>query len=147
MSTLPPVRREIVVAAPPEIAFDVFTRAVGTWWPVASHSVHGAAATAAFVDRVIVESAPGADDCVWGTVLVWEPPSRLAFTWHPGRGPDSASRVEVAFEAVDAGTAVRLVHSNWESFADPAAARALYEQGWPVVLGAYVAAIPEPAPH
>ena len=142
MTAVPPVRREIVVPAPPAIAFDVFTHAVDTWWPVASHSVHGAAAHVAFRDGEIVESAPGEDECSWGTVLTWEPPARLAFTWHPGRGPDRASRVEVTFEAVQAGTAVRLVHSGWESFADPIAARERYDQGWPVVLGAYSASFP-----
>ena len=80
MTPVPPVRREIVVPAPPAVAFDVFTHAVDTWWPVASHSVHGAAAHVAFRDGEIVESAPGEDDCSWGTVLTWEPPTRLAFT-------------------------------------------------------------------
>lgn len=147
MSALPPVRREIVVPAPPEVAFDVFTGAIGIWWPVASHSVHGAAASAAFVNGVIVESSPGEADGIWGTVLVWEPPARLAFTWHPGRGPESASRVDVTFAAVDAGTAVHLVHADWESFADPAAARQMYDEGWPIVLAAYAGAFPVPTPR
>ncbi len=142
MTEVPPVRREIVVPAPAAVAFDVFTHCVGSWWPVASHSVHGAAATVAFVDGVIVESAPGEPDRTWGTVLASEPPARLSFTWHPGRGPERASRVDVTFEPVDGGTAVRLVHSQWEAFADPAAAREEYDTGWPIVLGRYADAFP-----
>jgi hypothetical protein len=35
---------------------------------------------------------------------------------------------------------VRLEHTGWESFGDRAAqARESYQQGWPVVLGAYAA--------
>ena len=34
-------------------------------------------------------------------------------------------------------TLVRLEHAGWEAFADPAAARAEYDQGWPLVLDCY----------
>jgi uncharacterized protein YciI len=34
-------------------------------------------------------------------------------------------------------TLVRLEHTGWEAFDDPAAARAEYDHGWPLVLGRY----------
>src|SRR5580704_6200246 len=37
-----------------------------------------------------------------------------------------------------ARTLVRLTHSGWEIFDDPAAMRAEYDKGWPTVLGYYV---------
>lgn len=35
ISTVPPIRREVLVDAGPEIAFDVFTAGIGRWWPIA----------------------------------------------------------------------------------------------------------------
>lgn len=142
MTALPPLRREIVVPAPPAIAFDVFTAGIGSWWPLAEFSVHGASATVTFRAGEIVESAPGEADNSWGTVLAWQPPHRVAFTWHPGRGPEQASQVEVTFEVVDEGTRVRLVHAGWDALPDPATARDEYGHGWPVVLGAYASRFP-----
>ena len=34
---------------------------------------------------------------VWGTIVAWEPPNRLGYTWHPGRDEESAQEVEVLF--------------------------------------------------
>ena len=74
---------------------------------------------------------------VWGTVTRWEPPEAVAFTWHPGRSAERASHVTVTFAAAAEQTLVRLEHAGWEAFADPAAARAEYDQGWPLVLDCY----------
>lgn len=139
-SAPPPLRREIVVRAPVETAFLLFTAHLSAWWPVASHSVLGAGASVAFEDGRIVERL-GTRSCVWGTVDAWEPPNRIAFTWHPGRGPDDATEVAVSFEPRDGGTLVRLVHSGWERTPDAHARHAEYGDGWPVVLGRYADAI------
>lgn len=147
MSTVPPIRREILVDADPDAAFEVFTAGLGQWWPVDEKSVYGKGATVAFDDGQIVERPAdgGADGepVVWGTVTRWEPPAAVAFTWHPGQPAERASQVVVTFAAEGSQTRVRLEHSGWESFADPAAARAEYDQGWPVVLGCYQAHLGE----
>ena len=54
--------------------------------------------------------------------------------WHPGRDGESASQVTVTFTEAGAQTLVVIEHSGWEVFADPAATRAEYDEGWPVVL-------------
>lgn len=141
---VPPLRREVIVDADRDVAFAVFTERIGQWWPVDVHSVHGAGATVAFVDpgvgARIVESKDGAPDAVWGTVSHWEPGELVAFTWHPGNGPASASRVEVRFEEADGKTLVVLEHSGWEVFGEEAAqAREEYDHGWPTVLDSFVA--------
>jgi hypothetical protein len=41
MTTLPPIRRQVVVPAGPQIAFDVFTAEIGSWWPFERFSVYG----------------------------------------------------------------------------------------------------------
>jgi uncharacterized protein YciI len=134
---VPPIRREIVVDADQDTAFEVFTARIGRWWPVAELSVHGAGSTVEFAGGQIVERAAGGDTAIWGSVTTWDPPDALAFTWHPGRGPDRASQVRVTFTELGEQTRVRLEHSGWEVFDDPAAARAEYDEGWPVVLDCY----------
>jgi hypothetical protein len=47
-TTVPAVRREILVDAQPDGAFRVFTEQIGTWWPLATLSVYGAEATVMF---------------------------------------------------------------------------------------------------
>jgi uncharacterized protein YciI/uncharacterized protein YndB with AHSA1/START domain len=134
---IPPIRREILVDADPQTAFEVFTAQIGQWWPVAEHSVYGAGATVALDGGQIIERAPDGATSLWGTITRWEPPETLAFSWHPGYAAERASYVEVTFAAVAGQTLVTLEHSGWEVFADPAAARAEYDEGWPVVLDGY----------
>src|SRR5579884_1296217 len=106
MSTLPPIHREILVDAPPDEAFDVFTGEIGQWWPVGEFSVHGEGSTVSFADgRIVERSSTGATE-VWGTVTQWEPPSCVAFTWHPGSGEERASAVTVRFAPAGTQTLV-----------------------------------------
>jgi uncharacterized protein YndB with AHSA1/START domain len=143
VSPVPPIRREILVDAQPDAAFEVFTAGLGQWWPVDEKSVHGKGATVAFDDGQIVEHSADGEPVVWGTVIRWEPPAAVAFTWHPGHPAERASQVVVTFAAEGTQTLVRLEHSGWESFADPAAARAEYvaflnrmrEDGYLVLAG------------
>jgi uncharacterized protein YciI len=142
MNAVPPIRREILVDADPATAFEVFTGGIGRWWPLDELSVHGQDATVSFTESLtggqIVERSAGGQTAVWGTVTRWEPPDAVAFSWHPGQPAERASHVEVTFVAAEPGqTLVRLEHSGWETFADPAAARAEYDHGWPLVLDRY----------
>jgi uncharacterized protein YciI len=137
VSTVPPIRREVLVDADPKTAFEVFTAQIGRWWPLAGFSVYGAGATVAFDGGQIIERSPDGATSLWGTVTRWEPPEVLAFSWHPGQPPERASQVEITFAAADDRTLVTVEHTGWEVFADPAAARAEYDQGWPVVLECY----------
>jgi uncharacterized protein YndB with AHSA1/START domain len=137
VTEIPAVRREIVVAATPDVAFGVFVDRIGQWWPVDDHSVFGVGGRVSFEGDDIVEIAADGRRSVWGTVTAWEPGARIALTWHPGRAADQASHVTVTFQPDGPRTLVRLVHDGWEVFAHPAAARAEYDEGWPVVLGCY----------
>lgn len=143
--TVAPIRREVLVAASPQTAFHVFTEDIGRWWPVARHSVSGAGATVGFADGHLVEVSPTGERHPWGAVTSWEPGVRVAFSWHPGRGPENASAVEVAFSAEGDRTRVTLVHTGWEVYAEPEAARAEYENGWPTVLAAFASCTDEAA--
>ena len=144
MTTVPPIRREVPVDAGPQLAFDVFTGDIGRWWPIAELSVYGAGATVTMADEEIVERSPDGHSALWGTITRWAPPFALAFTWHPGQLPDRASHIEVTFTAIGEQTLVTLIHSGWETFDDPAAARAEYDQGWPMVLTRYAEQVQDP---
>jgi uncharacterized protein YndB with AHSA1/START domain/uncharacterized protein YciI len=141
MADVSPIRREVLVDADPDLAFTVFTERVSSWWPLAELSVYGEGASVAFTDGAIVETGPDGSEALWGTVIEWSPPSTLAFTWHPGRPADNPSKVRVTFAEAGGQTLVRLEHSGWEAYADPAAARAEYSEGWPMVLDLYRGAV------
>jgi uncharacterized protein YciI len=131
-----PIRREVRVHCDPDTAFELFTAHLGAWWPVGTHSVFGASGSVAFEDGVVVERR-GSDQAVWGTVLRWERPGGFAMTWHPGHGPERATEVAVEFAADGDGTVVTLTHTGWERLAEPEAARAEYDRGWPHVIAGF----------
>lgn len=138
------IRKSVTVNCPAEDAFRVFTEEIGSWWPFEKvHSVAGAD-----VDTVIVEGREGGRfyeltkggvEHLWGTVLVWDPPQRFVSTWHPGRGQETAQRLELTFTPDGNGTRVDLVHTGWERLGEGMAdAMASYGSGWGAVLGRYV---------
>ena len=130
-----PVRREVLVNAPPDRAFDLFTGRIGEWWPLARFSVF-TTGTVAFEGSLIVERL-GEQESVWGEVTTWAPPGEVGFTWHPGHGSEHATDVRVTFEAQGEQTLVALVHTGWERMTDPDASADEYRSGWVGVLGGY----------
>jgi uncharacterized protein YndB with AHSA1/START domain/uncharacterized protein YciI len=130
-----PIRREVVVAAPPATAFALFTAHVGSWWPLANHSVFGAGGTVAFEGNELVERL-GTQRSVWAEVTAFDPPHSLALSWHAGHDASRATELTVRFTGTpdDGATLVSLEHRGWHRLADPDGARTEYDQGWPVVL-------------
>jgi uncharacterized protein YndB with AHSA1/START domain len=122
------VRKSVRVAASVERAFSVFVEQMETWWP-ATHHIGSTPFEAIFVEprvggRWYERNAKG-EMCDWGTVLKWEPPHLVTFSWHVGPGHDSpdwkmdpdiakASEVEIRFMADGLGTLVELEHSKLE---------------------------------
>ncbi len=137
MTVLPPIHREVLVNAAPDAAFAIFTEQITSWWPLAELSVFGQDSTVSFTDGALVERSAGGQGAEWGSVTSWQPPAELSLTWHPGRDGESASQVTVTFTPAGAQTLVVIEHAGWEVFADPAAARAEYDHGWPEVLKLY----------
>jgi len=123
------VRKSVRVQAPVERAFSVFVEQMETWWP-ATHHIGKTPFEAIFVEprvggRWYERNADGAQ-CEWGTVLAWDPPHKVRFSWHLGPGHDSpdwtfdpdmsrASEVEIRFSPAGSGaTLVELEHSKLE---------------------------------
>jgi hypothetical protein len=143
--TIEPVRRTVRLDCTPDRAFELFTSAIGRWWPLATHSLGGERAVDVrfepFEGGRLFEIDTDGTEAAWGTVQRWEPGRALAFSWHVGRSPELATTVAVTFAATDDGrTAVDLEHRDWDVLgAEAEAVRAGYETGWIGVLDLYVA--------
>lgn len=142
VTSVEPVRKSVTVPAAPQRAFELFTAHIYQWWPLATHSVGAEHAVGVVFGEgagaAIVETMADGSTAVWGTVTRWEPPHRVAFTWHPGAAEAEATRVEVTFTQSGPGsTVVRLVHSGWERRPDSASARENYDSGWEPVIGRF----------
>lgn len=139
---LAPVVKSVQVDLPPEAAFQLFTEGIASWWPLQSHSVGEDQAQTCTIEswaggRVYETLQDGSQE-EWGKVTIWEPPARVAFTWHPGGDPGQATQVEVTFQPSGTGTQVELTHRNWEVLGDRARrVRQSYDGGWEIVLGGY----------
>ena len=143
-TTYPPIRKSVTVSAAPEKAFHRFTAEMSSWWPLASHSVGQRDTESVTMEGRtggrIVERIRGGRECVWGTVIAWDPPLRVAFTWHPGDDPARAQDVEVRFtpEGVNGPTRVELEHKGFERLGALAKrSHRGYPLGWSYVLGLY----------
>ena len=141
-ASVAPLVKHATVPCPPPRAFELFTEQISAWWPMATHSVGGSPACrvdmAGHVGGHIIETLPDGTTSIWGTITAWEPPSRVAFTWHPGRDLEEATEVQVVFEpTADTATAVTLVHGGWSARPDGIAARRNYDTGWDLVLAQF----------
>ncbi len=115
-----PVRKTIVVKAPVERAFKVFTEGFDSWWP-RGHHIGKSPMKKAIIEgrtggRCYSEQVDGTD-CDWGSILVWDPPHRLVMAWQINGEwqyePDLAksSEVEIRFTPEAGGsTRVDLEH-------------------------------------
>ena len=130
------IRRSVVVPVGPERAWERFVDRIGSWFPLATHSIGGDEAVTAVVDRGrIYERHSDGSEHDWGRILVWDPPWRLAFTWEVGPSRMCGDEVEVRFRPEGEGTRVELEHRGWpESSAEM---RAGYDSGWVLILERY----------
>jgi DNA-binding transcriptional ArsR family regulator len=140
------VRKTVRVRRSVEDAFRIFTERIGSWWPLATHSVFGGDATDAVLEPRVggrfYERGPSGAESEWGRVLSWEAPHRIAFSMYPGRDDSVATRVDVTFSATDDdGTLVVLEHRGWEVHG-PEAEKWFrsYDEGWETVLEPFASA-------
>lgn len=146
------VRKEILVDAPVERAFTVFTARFGDFKPREHNLLATPIVETIFEPRAggnIYDRAEDGSECRWARVLVYEPPERVVFSWDIGpqwqleADPDNASEVEVRFEAEPHGrTRVVLEHRHldrhgpmWTAVRDGVDS----DGGWPLYLDRYAA--------
>jgi len=121
------VRKSITVRAPQATAFRVFTDGMATWWPLETHHIGKAAAQTVLIEPRVggrcYERGVDGSECVWGHVMVWEPPARYVFSWEISADfqidPNLVTEVEVRFvaEAPDR-TRVELEHRLLDRYGD-----------------------------
>jgi len=119
----------IRVPANPPQSFDAFTNEIALWWqPSGLFPV-----TTLGDGRLAFE--PGGGGRLWttldngeefeiGRISIWEPGSRLVFTWRPASfAPDQSTEVEVRFEGVGDETRISIEHRAWDTIPQKHAAR------------------------
>ncbi len=150
MSSVPPVRKELVVATTAERAFQVFTEGIDRWWPRQHHIGRSP------LKREVLEPGVGGrwyglsedgTECDVGKVLVWDPPRRLVLAWQITSDwkfdPAFVTEVEVTFTAEGPRT-TRLVleHRDLHRYglAEPAYRKSIDspEGGWGWILQRFV---------
>jgi uncharacterized protein YndB with AHSA1/START domain len=119
------VRKVSMVAAPPVVAWRVFTERMGTWWPLAVYKIGKVNAVDAVIEPRVggrwYECGDDGSTCDWGSVLVWEPPSRLVLSWDVSADwqydPELKTEIEIRFIAVgEDGTRVELEHRKLDRY-------------------------------
>jgi uncharacterized protein YndB with AHSA1/START domain len=147
------VRTEIVVEAPVERAFQVFTGSFDRIKPREHNMLGVDIAESVFEPRVggrVYDRGVDGSECQWARVLAYEPPARLVFSWdidpqwqiEPDL--DKTSEVEVRFFAeTPERTRVELEHrfldrhgEGWEGMREGVRG----DQGWPLYLERFAAA-------
>jgi uncharacterized protein YndB with AHSA1/START domain len=148
------VRRQIVVQAPIERAFAVFTERFGDFKPPEHNLLGVAIAETVFEPKVgghIYDRGVDGSECRWARVLAYEPPDRVVFSWDISpqwqieTDPDNTSEVEVTFIAeTPQRTRVELEHRHldrhgpgWQAVRDGVG----HDEGWPLYLARYAALI------
>ena len=150
-------RTSIVVEAPIERAFSVFTEDFGSFKPPEHNMLAVAIAETVFEPRVggnLYDRGVDGSECRWARVLAYEPPRRVVISWDISpqwqleNDLDNTSEVEVRFvaEAADR-TRVELEHRQidrhgpgWQSVSDGVEGDA----GWPLYLDRFAALLAVP---
>ena len=156
---VPPIRKSVAVEASVERAFAIFVDRFDAIKPREHNLLAVPIAETVFEPRVgghIADVGIDGSSCQWARILVYEPPTRLVFSWDIGptwqleSDPAKTSEVEVRFIAEsDARTRVELEHrhlerhgSEWKSVADGVDG----EAGWPLYLRRYAEVVTEAGP-
>jgi uncharacterized protein YndB with AHSA1/START domain len=141
------IRHEVVVEAPIERAFSVFTEGFGSFKPPEHNML------SVDIEKTVFEPREGGDVydrgvdgsvCRWARVLAYEPPNRVVISWditpqwQIETDPERSSEVEVRFAAeTPERTRVELEHreldrhgDGWEAVREGVD----NEGGWPTYL-------------
>jgi uncharacterized protein YndB with AHSA1/START domain len=144
------VRTSIVVRAPQDRAFRVFTEQLGAFKPREHNMLSVEIAETVLEPHVggsVFDRGVDGTVCRWARVLAYEPPARLVISWDISprwqieTDPERSSEVEILFIAESEDrTRLDLTHrrlerhgAGWESIRDGVAGA----DGWPLYLERY----------
>jgi uncharacterized protein YndB with AHSA1/START domain len=141
------IQSSIVVDAPIDRAFSVFTDDFGSFKPRDHNLLEVDIAETVFETHVgghVYDRGVDGSECRWARVLAFEPPNRVVFSWDISPqwqiepDPDKTSEVEVRFiSETPERTRVELEHRNldrhgdgWEGIRESVQT----DEGWPLYL-------------
>jgi uncharacterized protein YndB with AHSA1/START domain len=144
------IRHEIVVDAPIDRAFRVFTEDFGAFKPREHNLLAAEIAETVFEPRVgghVYDRGVDGSECRWARVLAYEPPTRVVISWDISprwqveTDPERTSEVEVRFVAeTPERTRLELDHRHldrhgdgWEAVREGVDS----DGGWPLYLSRY----------
>ena len=79
----------------------------------------------------VLERMSDGTEAAWGTILAWEPPTRMVMSWKPTLVDGPSTEVELRFTPAGAqGTRIDLEHRGWELLGADAFKRGGYAKGW-----------------
>ncbi|MGC4788714.1 SRPBCC family protein [Micromonospora sp. DT178] len=152
------LRSALLVPAPAQRAFEVFTGALAQWW-VVEYTWSGPEQLADLgmephSGGMLYEIGPHGFRCDWGRVLTWDPPERLVFTWQIGADrapvpdPAKASEVEVLFHPDGPErTRMEVEHRHFDRHGEAAEGyRQALTAGWHELLTRYAARVADRSP-
>jgi uncharacterized protein YndB with AHSA1/START domain len=119
------ITKTVNVQATQDVAWRVFTEKMAAWWPLAHYKIGSAKAVDAVIEPRVggrwFERGEDGSTCQWGSVIAWEPPSRLVLTWDVSADwkydPALNTEIEVRFIAEGKSqTRVELEHRHLERY-------------------------------
>ncbi|HUN87032.1 MAG TPA: SRPBCC family protein [Terracidiphilus sp.] len=119
------IKKTTIVEADQQIAWRVFTEKMGSWWPLAYYKIGPANAVDAVIEPYVggrwFERGEDFSTCQWGTVIAWEPPSRIVLSWDIDADwkydPELNTEIEVRFIAYGSKrTRVELEHRRLDRY-------------------------------
>jgi uncharacterized protein YndB with AHSA1/START domain len=150
------VRVEIVVEAPIDKAFVVFTEGIGSWFPPEYNLLPVPIAERVFEPRAggrVYDRGADGSECQWARVLAYDPPHRVVISWdiNPHWQIETdvtrTSEVDVRFTSEAPNrTRVMLEHRHLERHGEgwqQQRGELGSEGGWPGVLRRYAERIAE----
>jgi uncharacterized protein YndB with AHSA1/START domain len=145
------VKKTVIIQAPPEVAWRVFTEKMGSWWPLGTYKIGKANAVDAIIEPRVggrwYERGDDGSTCDWGRVLAWEPHTRLMLSWEITadwqHDPNLKTEVELRFVADGKNaTRVEFEHRRLDLYgARRDEMRGIFDSdaGWKALLGAFAA--------
>lgn len=140
-----PIRKDLIVQASQETAFNVFTQKIDLWWPKTHHI------GSCPMKEAVLEPGPAGrwysihedgSEANVGKVLAWDPFGRLLLAWQINGDfkydPELITEVEVNF--IPEGpktTRVKFEHRNLDKLMGGAKVITDMDQGWGYIMGLF----------
>ncbi|MGC4102378.1 SRPBCC family protein [Ferruginibacter sp.] len=142
------IEKELLVAAPQQTSFEVFTNGINNWWP-SSHHIGAAPMKELIIEPFVngrwYSTHEDGSEANVGNVKVWQPYERLVLSWNVNEAfqydPNLDTEVEVLFIAEgDNNTLIKFTHRGLSKFSQHKTFEEM-DGGWGMILDLFKANI------